>query len=213
MQTQNIVIFGDSYSTFEGYIPEGYCPYYTPTQPHIPDVQCVENTWWHMLAVELGANIVHNNSWSGSTVCNTAYEGVDCSQTNSFIYRLNKLDAEGFFADKDVDTVFVFGGTNDCWAQDPIGELKYSNWTREDLFCVLPGFCCFINRTREVFPSARIICLINSELKPEIANGYAEACRHYGIEYLQFEKIDKRLGHPTRQGMRDIKDAVISKFF
>lgn len=79
MQTKNIVIFGDSYSTFEGYIPSGYYPYYTPTQPHIPDVQCVENTWWHMLVKELGANIVRNDSWSGSTVCNTAYEGVDCS--------------------------------------------------------------------------------------------------------------------------------------
>ena len=31
MKLGNTVIFGDSYSTFLGYIPEGYAVYYTPT--------------------------------------------------------------------------------------------------------------------------------------------------------------------------------------
>lgn len=212
MKIKNMIIFGDSYSTFEGHIPDEYSHYYSPTRPDIPEVRRVEDTWWHMLATLEGANIVRNDSWSGSTICNTGYCGEDCSNSNSFIYRLNKLDGEGFFKEKDVDTVFVFGGTNDSWADAPVGELKYSDWTREELFCVLPAFCYFINRLGEVLPSANIIALINTDLKPEIADGYEAACKHFGVNYVRYTDIDKFRGHPTPKGMIQIKDAIAEKF-
>ena len=213
MKMKNVVIFGDSYSTFEGHIPKEYWPYYTPTRPDIPEVRRVEDTWWHMLITEQGANIVRNDSWSGSTLCNTAYYGEDCSNSSSFIYRLNKLHGEGFFEGKNVDTVFVFGGTNDSWANDPVGELKYSDWTREDLFCVLPAFCYFIHRLGEVFPGANVIALINTGMKPEIADGYEEACKHYGVGYVRYTDIDKFSAHPTPKGKKQNKEGIVEKFY
>ena len=212
MQIKNFVIFGDSYSTFEGHIPKEYWPYYTPTRPDIPEVRRVEDTWWHMLATEMGASIVRNDSWSGSTLCNTAYEGQDCSESSSFIYRLNKLHSEGFFEDKDVDTVFVFGGTNDSWANAPVGALKFSDWEKRDLYEVLPAFCYFINRLGEVFPNAQVVALINPDLKPEIADGYEAACKHFGTRYVRYTEIEKYNGHPTPKGMIQIKEGIINKF-
>ena len=81
MKNEKIMIFGDSYSTFEGYIPEEYAVYY-PRH----DVSDVSKTWWYMLANETASEIVLNNSWSGSTICNTGYNG-DCSKSSSFIFR------------------------------------------------------------------------------------------------------------------------------
>ena len=70
---RNILILGDSYSTFEGCIPEGYATYYPAL-----DVTRAEQTWWSRVLRATGARLAQNNSWSGSTVCHTAYDGVDC---------------------------------------------------------------------------------------------------------------------------------------
>ena len=44
---KDIVIFGDSYSTFKGFIPEGYSPWYSVGgRPEQPDVFCVQDSWW-----------------------------------------------------------------------------------------------------------------------------------------------------------------------
>lgn len=43
----------------------------------------------------MNPEIVMNNSWSGSTICNTGYRG-DCSDTSSFIHRREVLIEDGF---------------------------------------------------------------------------------------------------------------------
>ena len=85
----NILIFGDSYSTYEGYIPDGYATYY----PSL-DVLTVDETWWMRYIKKINGNLIQNNSWSGSTICYTGYNG-DCSHTNSFIYRYMEGKQEG----------------------------------------------------------------------------------------------------------------------
>lgn len=44
---QTVAVLGDSYSTFEGFIPKGYATWYSPTTPpETTDVNKVEQTWW-----------------------------------------------------------------------------------------------------------------------------------------------------------------------
>ena len=43
---QTVAVLGDSYSTFEGFIPKGYATWYSPTAPpETTDVNKVEQTW------------------------------------------------------------------------------------------------------------------------------------------------------------------------
>ena len=114
---KNTVVFGDSYSTFAGYIPSGNAPYY----PSYNVIE-VEQTWWMQLMEKAGGNLLLNESYSGSTICNTGYNGVDCSQSTSFLYRYDKLKRGGFFEENEVNTVIVFGGINDSWAKSPFGK-------------------------------------------------------------------------------------------
>ena len=204
---KNVMIFGDSYSTFEGYIPEGYAFYYKNDEKPGTDVRHVEETWWHGLFAEIDANLVQNNSWSGSTIGNTGYDG-DCSKTSSFICRLETLKENGFFEKNEIDTVFVFGGTNDSWSNAPLGKIKLSGHTPEDLFSVCPAICYFIGRLKEILPEANIVSIINTNLKTEIGDAIKEASDYNGTSYVALSEIDKQSGHPTLQGMAEIKEQV-----
>lgn len=204
----NAIIFGDSYSTFKGFVPEGYASYYSEEGRPETDVTKVEQTWWHQVFEKAGLNLVLNNSWSGSTVGHTGYNNDDCSKTSSFIFRLRQLIENGFFKDNEIHTAFVFGGTNDSWSDAPLGEEKYGDWEEGDLFSVLPAICYFMHLLRQTLPQANIYCLMNRDIKPEVIDCMKNACGKFGITPIAFEKIDKMCDHPTIQGMKDIADSV-----
>ena len=208
--SNNIIIFGDSYSTFENFVPDGYAVYYSENERPETDVTKVEQTWWHQVVKNAALNLILNNSWSGSTIGYTGYDNVDCSKSSSFIYRLKQLIENGFFVENKIDTVFVFGGTNDSWSNAPLGEIKYSGWEEKDLFSVLPAVCYFLNLLKETLPQTKIYCLINTEIKPEIASCMENACEKYHITPITFNSIDKKCGHPTIQGMKNIKSSVLN---
>ena len=204
---RNVMIFGDSYSTFAGNIPEGYAVYYSTAEREQTDVRRVEETWWHRLCTARSLNLVRNDSWSGSTLGNTGYNG-DCSKTSSFIYRLETLEANGFFRDNLIDTVFIFGCTNDSWANAPLGEIQLADFEPDDLFSVCPAIGYFIQRLKTILPESNILFLINTELKPAITDAVIAASEYNGTAYLKLETIDKQCGHPTIQGMQDIYEQV-----
>lgn len=201
----NVFIMGDSYSTYRGYIPEGYYFYYSDERKENPIVKGVEKTWWNILAKENNLNILLNDSFSGSTICNTVRETL--SVESSFVSRIDKYIKEKFFTENKVDTIFIFGGTNDSWINAPIGNLKYSDWTVDELKCVLPAFCYLINNAKKVVED--VIVIINTDLKEEITNGFIEACEKNEVKYLYLKEIDKENGHPTELGMKQISKQVM----
>lgn len=208
MNLGNVMIFGDSYSTFRGWVPEGFGYSYSEDGTDGNEVIDVRDTWWHRLITRTNSKLIMNNSWSGSTIGYTGYNGEDLSKTKSFIYRFNKLYDEGFFEENEINTLFIFGGTNDSWSNAPIGNLMFSDFKRDDLYSVLPAVCCLFELVSKKLPKTRIVCLVNCDLKEEITNGLINAAEHYSIESVKFEKIDKFKGHPTIKGMKQIEEQI-----
>ena len=206
--SQNLLIFGDSISTFLGYIPEGYAWYYSDT-PCIPsDVQRVEDTWWHRLCASCDLTLVRNDSWSGSTVGYTGYDGM-CYKSCSFITRLRALNEAGFFRDNRIDQVIVFGATNDSWSDAPIGEYKTEGITEEDLYFVRPAIWHFISTLKGILPQANILFVVNEGLKPEIEDIVRRASEHSGTSYVVLKNIETLNSHPTARGMRASTEQLI----
>lgn len=214
----NIFILGDSYSTYKGYLPEGLNSYYSDEGPNYAkkypelaseerDVKDITETWWYNLTKENG-NLIRNCSWSGTTICNTGYDGSDYTHC-SFITRIKNLRDAGYFKENKIDTILLFGGTNDSWSDAPLGNQVLSSWTKEDLYCVLPAFSYLINLLTENNPSAKIYCILNDELKTEITDFYKIVCKKYNIDYIELHDIDKIEGHPTVKGMKEIQDQVL----
>ena len=205
---KNVLIIGDSYSTFKGYIPKDYGPYYTGEWG--TDLTKVEETWWHRFVARTGANLVLNDSWSGSTVCYTGRVSPEFAYRSSFIHRMHLMIKDGFFEREKIDTVLIFGATNDSWLETtPKGEIQLSDWTEEDLYSTLPAIGYMIAKLKEILPDGNIIYMINTELLPCINEAVKVASDHFGTSYLEFDYIDKTDGHPTVKGMADICDQLM----
>lgn len=202
-----ISILGDSYSTFKGYVyPDYNAVWYGNTVKEEDqkqnDVSDVDQTWWRLLIKKMGAELIYNNSYSGATICHTGYKQRDCSE-RSYVTRMQNLG--------DPDIILIFGGTNDDWAQAPIGEVKYEKWTHKDLFKFRPAFCYLLHQMKELYPEARICNITNCDMRDVISKSMDEICKHYGILNIQLKDIKKKAGHPSIEGMQMICDQVYEK--
>ena len=208
----NLLIIGDSYSTYKGCIPEGYAPYYSEVgeEPlHRGSAMKLDETWWRRLCAATDANVVQNNSWSGSPICYVGYNGKDCSKSSSFLYRFRKLRDEGFFTENKIDTVIVFGGTNDSWIGVPLGEEKYENFEEKDFYTVFPAICCLMGEMKAALPDIKIVFIANCGIKDEIVNCIKNAGKRYDVPVVELADIDKIDGHPTPLGMSQIAEQLV----
>ncbi len=213
----NVFILGDSYSTFEEYIPYvSDAAWYRKTPAFVTDVDKVTETWWGQLLNETDSSLLVNASYSGTTMCNVGYNNQDSTAT-SFTTRLQKYIDDGYFAKNQVDTFFVFGGTNDVWAnadnKRDVGTVKYAEWTKEDLGQIIPAFCYLLNQIKTQVKPTRLVFVLNDELAlwdTNIVEGYKTACAYYGVDLVELSGVSKQSGHPDEVGMTKIKDQIIA---
>lgn len=204
MNACNLMIFGDSYSTYGGYIPEGYGTYYCKDgrEDGAPaSKMAFEDTWWAKLIADKGFHLVRNDSWTGATICHTGYDGADCSKTKSFICRYHNLRNSRFFESNKIDVLLLFGATNDSWANSPLGVAKKENITESDLYCVLPAITYLLQELKGVLPKTKIYFIINDELRKEIVRHIKAESSRLGIGIVELSGIVKEGGHPTALGM------------
>lgn len=199
---ETVAILGDSYSTYEGYIPTGNeIWYFQPQRDDRTDVNDVKQTWWWKVVKEGGFKLGVNDSYSGATICYTGYRDEDYTK-RSFVQRLANLGTP--------DIIFVFGGTNDSWAGAPLGEFKYNDIKHADLFCFRPAMAYMLQGLLDHYPNTKIYVLINDGLSKDVTEAMKVISKHYSVPTIELNGIDKKGGHPTIKGMEQIKQQVLS---
>ncbi len=196
-QTKKVSVLGDSYSTFVGVIPSNYSSFY-PNDRN--DVTKIEQTWWSLYVKAKGYALEKNDSWGGTTICGTGYGGMNSSYSN-FISRVDSLG--------NPDIIFVFGGTNDAWANSPMGEYQYSDWTKDDCKYFRPALACLIDMLQKRYAQAEIFFILNSELREPVNESMREVCKHYNVKLVELHDIEKQNGHPSINGMKSICDQLL----
>lgn len=199
--TERVSILGDSYSTFEGYVTpnNNRIWYFADADTTKTDVTSVNQTWWSILTSCEEYSLDTNNSFSGSTICNTGYDGVDATYS-SFITRMYNLGSPSI--------ILIFGATNDSWAGAPIGEFQYSNCTKEQLYAFRPAMAYLLSNAVQLYPDADIYFILNSELSSDIDESSIEICKQYNVKCIELKDIDKIHGHPSIKGMQQIAEQV-----
>ncbi|MBR1668027.1 MAG: hypothetical protein IJ693_07085 [Bacteroidaceae bacterium] len=198
---KSVTIFGDSYSTFEGYImPENNITwYFLDRQQKDNDVIAVDQTWWYQLLKKNGWKLCMNNSYSGSTISSSGYGKQDYTD-RSFVTRSTNLG--------NPDIIFIFGATNDSWVPSPIGEYKYSGWTTEDLKSFRPSLAKMLDFMKKRYLGVEMYFILNSELSDAINSSVFTICDYYKVPVIVLRDIDKKAGHPSVAGMKAIAEQV-----
>ena len=140
-----------------------------------------------------------NNSFSGATICHTGYRSEDYSD-RSFITRMKALGCP--------DIIFIFGATNDYWAKSPLGEYKYADWSKKDLYSFRPAMAYMLDTMIDYYPNVEIYFLLNDGLENEITESVRTICKHYQIDCIELKGLDKMSGHPSVKGMKQISEQV-----
>lgn len=196
-QSKKVSVLGDSYSTYDGVNPPGYAPFYPNNQN---DCKLAEQCWWSLYTKAKGYTLEKNDSWGGTTICTTGYGHRDVT-ASSMLWRFDRLG--------DPDIIFLFGGTNDSWANSPIGEYQYADWTDDDCKSFRPALACLLNRLLTLYPEAKLYAILNSELREEINISTREICKHYNVQLIELTDIEKQDGHPSIKGMQAICDQLM----
>lgn len=199
--SKSVTIFGDSYSTFEGFLtPEHNLSwYFLDRKQRDNDVIAVEQTWWHQLLKKNGWKLCMNNSYSGSTISSSGYGGADYTD-RSFVTRATNLG--------NPDIIFIFGATNDSWVPSPVGQYKYSGWTKEDLKSFRPSLAKMLDYMTKRYLGVEIYFILNSELSDAINASVFTICDHYKVPVIVLHDIEKKQGHPSVAGMKAIAEQV-----
>ncbi len=193
---KKVSVLGDSYSTFKGTMPKHYDVFY-PVPPC--KVTEMSQMWWQQFIDSNGYVLEKNDSWSGSTICNSGYNNEDYSD-RSFYSRVNMLG--------NPDIIFIFGGTNDDWAKAPLGEYMYKDWTKQDLYSFRPAVAYMLAQLKTLYPKAEIYFLMNSDMRDDIDESIIHICKEYGVPFIELRDIEKAINHPTDKGMTAISNQI-----
>ena len=217
-------IFGDSISTFEGYIVDGNSPFYkygvTVSPANKPtDVTDVSNTWWKKLETDTCLKMVRNDSHSGRCLSYTYYGG-HVAPGYSFVEAVRKRFENTTLENPDV--FMIYGGTNDVFAslssggvgyENNIGEAKYSDWTEEDFEFVAPSVCYIIDLIQKNAPGSEIVFILDESVSlhhSKYGKAIESICAEYGVAVCKVcHEDDYGDVHPNDVGMTQIKNKLL----
>lgn len=167
-----ISIFGDSISTFKGYVPSKNEYYYPDTSNSEYSVKKVTQTWWHQLLTRLGAKLCVNDSWSGRTVTN--YSEPNSAANRGNLHRVTgqpymNLDGTTEIATEDQypDVILIMLGVNDFNRNCSLGNYEAKNYTNTSTTTefyvqynvMLMSICGVYTDPLQNYPNAQVYCL------------------------------------------------------
>lgn len=193
---KKFAIIGDSISTYQDYIPEGYASFYPyPTA----DIHDVNQTWWMQSINRLGGSLFINNSYSGSCV---STEGSSAATDDT---RLSQLK----IGHEQPEVILIYMGSNDCASiyvsldsfqtayQLMIAKLKKLCPHSEIIVCTLPTTLFYSKQNQNDYNQVILDCATEHNLK---------------IIHLDELDISNHLvdsAHPLQSGMNLIAHKVV----
>ena len=226
-------VFGDSLSTLEGYNPPGYEVYYTGQICEATGVKSPSDTWWGKVIESLGAELLVNDSFSGSRVSRLP-GGEKLFPSGCSDERTGALHKGGVFP----DVILVFLGMND-WGN---GVCCRERGTPKDAFDSFEGaYRTMLRKLRKNYPQAEICCCTLCQAYMPSDHTYVFPCRIAGRHIEDYNDVIREICadaspdcpggclclldlssyyspyasiegfHPTRRGMQTLADLVIKE--
>ncbi len=148
---KTLSIMGDSISTFDEWIPEGYYDFY----PMNGEVAYVNQTWWKMVMNDMDMELCANASSAGST-CIGDSTGTDNPQCGCSDFRIADLmGSNGTYP----DIIIVYMGTNDCLNAVPLGSNDGMQYVEEgEIDNFSDAYSLMLDKLAANYPGTDIFC-------------------------------------------------------
>lgn len=227
-----VSIYGDSISTFEGWVPYGYNIFY----PLSGEVTDINDTWWIRVFDDTGMKLCANASSSGST-CIGDSTALEDPQVGCGDFRITDLsDKNGAYP----DIIVVFMGTNDLLMDAPMGGNDGTVVVEEGFIDNFSdAYSLMLDKLETNYPGSEIYCCTLLQVgdygtkTPYVlyTNGQGYTAEDYsrqiqtiaenkgfpvidlfncGIEVDNLQEMTSDGVHPTPEGMKYIAEAVSS---
>lgn len=148
---RKLSILGDSISTFETWIPEGYNCFY----PGNGELENVEQTWWKMVLDDMDMELCANASSSGSTCVGNSL-GTDDPQHGCSDFRMADLMGKN---GEYPDIIIVYMGTNDFLQSISLGDNDGTQYVEEgEIENFSDAYSLILDKLAANYPGADIFC-------------------------------------------------------
>lgn len=185
---KNVSIYGDSISTFAGYIPEGNATYYTGLNA---GVASVNDTWWKKTIDALGLSLLVNNSWSGRAV-SSVRDSISAHATDAGYKEENVLQLKSGTTLPDI--IIVKLGINDFNSGAVLGDYDGSSALPTDPTKFLDAYAIMLNLIMTNFPLADVYCCTLMQCERSGSTGFPEI-NSQGNSLGQWNEGIKKLAH------------------
>lgn len=222
-----VSILGDSISSYDGFIPSGYTPFYPEK-----DITDPNKTWWQIALTSTGFTLGTNGS-SGGCACvgNSTSDDIVVASTNR---RINALGDN-----KEPTKIIVYLGTNDLLGSYALGSNDGTADVAEgsiDNFA--DAYTLILSKIKSRYPDAKIYCCTPATIYTWDTGSFAPAVNGNGDTVNSFNSVIKTIAgnkgatvidlqscgidgsnvntmlqdgvHPTTEGMKLIANSVIS---
>lgn len=185
---KKLSIFGDSISTFKGWIPEGNAVYYTGTSHGVSKVQ---ETWWMKTIMALGYELLVNNSWSGRAV-SSVRDGNPDHATSGGYREQNVLQLKSGNVLPDV--IIIKMGINDYNLECPLGNYDGSTALPSDPSTFTNAYAMMLDLIMTNFPLAKVYCCTLMQCEQNGDAGFPEINGN-GESLTAFNNAIRQLAH------------------
>ena len=168
LSTKKVSFFGDSITTFVGWIPSGNATWYTGNNA---GVSTVYDTWFKKVIDALGLDLVVNNSWSGRAVSNVRDE--ESAHQTDAAYKL--ANAEALATDDDNPEIIIIKlGINDFNHDAPLGSYDGTSALPDDPTYFTNAYAMMLDNVMTLYPQARVYCCTLMQCERSGSTGFPE---------------------------------------
>lgn len=168
LKDKKISIYGDSISTYAGYIPTGNATYYTGSNC---GVSSVNDTWWKKVIDALGLELLVNNSWSGRAV-SSIRDSWEAHPTDAGYKEANVLQLKDGTTLPDI--IIVKLGINDFNDGCQLGTYDGSSALPSDPTKFTDAYAMMMDLIMTNFPLARVYCCLLMQCERSGTAGFPE---------------------------------------
>lgn len=169
---KKVSIYGDSISTFQGYIPSGNQTYYTGTNAGVPKAA---DTWWMKTQKALEFDLLVNNSFSGRAVSScrdsSSTYGPAAAYKEANVLALKSGDVLP-------DVIIIKLGINDFNHGAYLGTYDGATALPTDPTYFLDAYAIMLNLIMTNYPLAKVFCCTLMQCEKNGTIGFPEINSH-----------------------------------